>query len=293
VLRSGWNTPDETAAWVVNGDFYRDHRSNDAGNLVLYALGVPISVHWGSIYSPQTTSAYYHSSVVPESEIGRPWDAPDPPPDGATKRIWQSSSETGFSTGATVDVSVSKFAGAGMEWTRTLQLWHPDPSMPVLVVRDEFAGRDASAPKVLTLNLLAEGPVQTPIGAFAPEPRSHPVVEKSSTAQQLPSAGPVFPLQEGVSRLSFTGQFGVDFDLFVIASKPQAALLGNWADTWTQQSVSKWEERQHILRIRGSGPFQLVLVPFRAGHRPPDLELEAGATRLVLTSNGTKLELLR
>ena len=294
VLRSGWNTPDETAAWIVNGDFYRDHRSNDSGNLVLYALGVPISVHWGSIYSPHTPSAYYHSSIVPESEIGRPWNAPDPPPDGIVKRIWQTSSETGFSTGATVDVSVSKFAGAGMEWTRTLQLWHSDPSVPVIVVRDEFAGRDASAPKVLTLNLLAKGPVQTPMGAFTPEPRSHPAVEKSSVAQQLPSAGPEFPLQEGVSHLSFTGQFGVDFDLFVIASKPQAALLGNWADTWTQQqSVSKWEERQHILRIRGSGPFQLVLVPFRSGHRPPDLELEAGATGLVLTTNGTTLELLR
>ena len=40
VLRSGWNTPDETAAWVVNGDFYRDHRSNDAGNLVLFVLNI-------------------------------------------------------------------------------------------------------------------------------------------------------------------------------------------------------------------------------------------------------------
>jgi len=245
------------------------------------------------MYSPHTPSAYYHSSIVLESEIGRPWDAPDPPPDGIVKRIWQTSSEIGSSTGATVDVSVSKFASAGTEWTRTLQLWHPDPSAPVIVVRDEFAGRDASSPKVLTLNLLAKGPVQTPMGAFTPEQRSHPAVGESSIAQQLPSAGPLFPLQAGVSRLSFTGQFGVDFDLFVIARKPQAALLGNWADTWTQQSISKWEERQHILRIRGNGPFQLVLVPYRSGHRPPDLELEVGATALILTTNGTTLELLR
>src|SRR5579862_976283 len=293
VLRSGWNTPNETTAWIVNGDFYRDHRSNDSGNLILYALGVPVSVHWGSIYSPRTPSAYYHSSIVPEYLIGRRWDAPDPPPDGVVERIWQTSSETAFSTSATVDVSVSKFTRADTEWTRTLQLWHSDPSFPIIVVRDEFTGRDASASKVLTLNLLAEGPVQTPAGALTPELRTHPAIERASFAEQLPSAGPVFTLSEGVSQLSFTGQFGVDFDLFVIASKPQAALLGNWADTWTQQSISNWEERQHILRIRGSGPFQLVLVPFRSGHRPRDLKLEVVATGVVLTLNGTTLKLMR
>jgi hypothetical protein len=25
VLRSGWGTPEESAAWLVAGDFYRDH----------------------------------------------------------------------------------------------------------------------------------------------------------------------------------------------------------------------------------------------------------------------------
>jgi hypothetical protein len=293
VLRSGWGTPDETAAWIVNGNFYRDHRSNDAGNLVIYALGAPLSVHWGSIYSPPTPSAYYHSSIVPEAEIGRPWDEPDPPPNGVVKSIWQNSSETGFSSSRSVDTSVSKFVHAGMEWTRTLRLHHSDPSMPLIVIRDEFAGPQASAPKVLTLNLLAHGAVQTPGGALTPELRTHPAAEKPMAPDQLPSAGPVFPLANGVSRLSFTGQFGIDFELFVIASEPQSGLLGNWADTWTQQSGKNWEERQHILRIRGSGPFQLVVVPFRTGQRPADLKLEVADTGVVLTANGTTVLLAR
>jgi len=293
VLRSGWNTQNETAAWIVNGDFYRDHRSNDAGNLVLYALGVPLSVHWGSIYYPRTPSAYYHSSVVPESAIGRPWDAPSPPTNAAEERIWQESSEIAFSIGATVDTSVSKFSTLGMEWTRTLRLYHADPSMPVIVLRDEFAGRDASVPKVLTLNLLAKGAVYTPAGSVIPELRTHPPAERASNLDQLPSAGPVFPLPEGVSRLSFTGQFGVDFDVFVVDHELQEALLGNWADTWTQQSTPNWQERQHILRIRGRGPFILVLVPYRAGHRPSDLKVEAASSGVTLTAKGNALELLR
>ena len=92
----------------------------------------------------------------------------------------------------------------------------------------------------------------------------------------------------GVSRLSFTGQYGVDFDVFVIAQPAQEALLGNWADTWTQQGVPKWEERQHILRIRGTGPFHLVLVPYRAGHRPADLRLDVADSGLVLTAHGAQ-----
>jgi hypothetical protein len=124
-----------------------------------------------------------------------------------------------------------------------------------------------------------------------PELRTHPAAVKATDPGQLPSAGPVFSLNHGVSDLSFTGQFGVDFDVFVIAREPQEALLGNWADTWTQQFGSKWEERQHILRIRGMGSFQLVIVPFRAGHRPADLKVEDGPDGAVLTANGRTMRL--
>lgn len=77
VLRSGYGTPWESAAWIVNGDFYSDHRHSDAGSVVLYALGAPLCVNWSAMYSPHTPGAYYHSSVIPESKIGVAWNSDD------------------------------------------------------------------------------------------------------------------------------------------------------------------------------------------------------------------------
>jgi len=291
VLRSGYGTPNETAAWVVNGDFYQDHRHADAGEVVLYALSVPLSVDWGTIYSPQTGGAFFHSSILPEAAIGRPWDQSSPPPDTAAGGAWRKAAQASFATGRAVDSVASTFAGKGIEWKRLLQLHHEDPAMPVIAIRDDFDGPSAGEPKVLTLNLMARGPVQTPAGAVTPEPRTHPPSPKADKPDQLPSASPPFALKAGVSQLSFTGQHGVDFDLFVIAQQAQEALLGNWADTWTQQGVPKWEERQHILRVRGTGPFHLVLVPYHSGQRPANLKLEAADGGLVLTAGGAQRKL--
>jgi len=60
----------------VNGISTRTTATTDAGAWCSNALGVPLSVDWGTIYSPQTGGAYFHSSVLPESAIGRPWISP-------------------------------------------------------------------------------------------------------------------------------------------------------------------------------------------------------------------------
>ena len=69
VLRHGFGTPDETAAWLINGDFYRDHYHCDFGAVMLYALGSPISVHWGSLYEPRLPGAWMQNVVVPEAAL--------------------------------------------------------------------------------------------------------------------------------------------------------------------------------------------------------------------------------
>src|SRR5262249_24448164 len=54
VLRNGWGTPLETAFWLIAGDYYRDHRNDDRGSVVGYALGAPLSINWGGLYYPHT-----------------------------------------------------------------------------------------------------------------------------------------------------------------------------------------------------------------------------------------------
>ena len=73
VLRDGWDTPNETTLWLLNGDFYRDHRHWDRGNVIMYALGVPLSLDWGSQYAT-VNGGIMHSQVVLEPVLGQPWD---------------------------------------------------------------------------------------------------------------------------------------------------------------------------------------------------------------------------
>ena len=44
---------EETAVYFVNGETLSDHRHNDNGEVVIYALGAPLSVDWGPIYYPR------------------------------------------------------------------------------------------------------------------------------------------------------------------------------------------------------------------------------------------------
>jgi hypothetical protein len=69
VLRHGFGTADETAAWLINGDFYRDHYHCDLGAVMLYALGSPISVRWGSLYQPRMAGSWMQNVVVPDAGL--------------------------------------------------------------------------------------------------------------------------------------------------------------------------------------------------------------------------------
>jgi hypothetical protein len=295
VLRTGFGTPDETAVWIINGDFYRDHRHADAGSIVYYALGVPISVNWGAIYYPRTPSAFFHSSVLPATSIGQAWDAPNPTPDLTARDTpssgWSKASEIVFSRNKEVDRSVSRFVSKNVEWTRTVGLYHADPAVPLLVIEDSFNEGAQPEDKVLTINLMAKGAVAAPWGLALPELRTHPMAQKAKSPSELPSAAEPRRLPAGVSKFSFTGQFGVDFDIFVLGQTPQEAMLGNWAVSWTQLSQTKWEERQHILRIRGKGPFKLLLIPYRAGHRTLNLAVTNSGSKFIVFLNGRAQEL--
>jgi hypothetical protein len=285
VLRHGFGTPDETAAWLINGDFYRDHYHCDFGAVMLYALGSPISVHWGSLYEPRLPGAWMQNVVVPEAALSARWDSGDVSTDECFGNRGQIISGAGLKVDSSTARAAVKLDNKGNFWNRRVWDYRSDPAAPVLRIRDEFTGIGATDSKIFSLTLMATGPVQTDRG-----PREVPL----SSAPAKPPAGVPFALAPGVTRLGFEGQWGADFDLFIVAERSQQATVTGWkhfwhptpeADEYKQATGKKFEEAQYILRLRGTGPFDVVIVPYRRGSRPPDLVI----TR---TSDGV-LSLLR
>lgn len=165
----------------------------------------------------------------------------------------------------------------------------------VILLRDTFNGAEAGSTKIWSPNLMAQGPVQTPAGSMLPPPRTSGVGK-----QELLSAGPVFSLSPGVDRLSFTGQDwrghptgGIDWDLYLLPQEEQQAQIGNWAHTWSScagefQAAQRrpFEERQHLQRVRGTGPFTAVILPWPKGQRPEGLAVTLNGQVVVRTAAG-------
>ncbi|NQT85605.1 hypothetical protein HQ560_02510, partial [bacterium] len=311
-----WATPRENAIWCVNGTFYRDHCHNDLGALVIYALGAPLSVDWGSFYTPHAAGGAMHSAVIQESAFGQAWD----------KDVAGLGNGGGFSAhhrdvgGEATALDVfpegrrmvsairSGRQGERAEWVRAVTLIHADPAAPLILVRDTFCGKEAAAVKIMTLNLMAQGEVDTPVGKQTPPRRTHPSANHKTDDPKhpLPSAGPVFTLKPGVNRLGFTGQVwkghptrGIDWDVYAIAAERQQAHVGHWAhvsspgaNEFKQAQGRSFEESQYILRVRGAGPFTTLIVPWAKGKKPERLSVTLrGDTIIVATAAGsTRLE---
>jgi hypothetical protein len=85
----------------------------------------------------------------------------------------------------------------------------------------------------------------------------------------------------------------IDWDLYTLASQPQEAQIGNWAHSWhpsrEQSEFAKanghaFEERQHILRLKGQGPFKVFILPFRKGERRADLQIQHDRSKVTITT---------
>jgi hypothetical protein len=162
------------------------------------------------------------------------------------------------------------------------------PAAPVIRIRDELEGGGA---QVVSLALMAAGTVEAPAGSIQP-PRG---------TEERPSVGPPVNLAVGVNRFGFRGAWGVDFDVFVVTAAGVAqAFIGEWGHTTSPTREANefmtanqrpFEERQYILRVRSTGPVDTVLVPFRAGQRPDDLNVALRGDRIVVTRMGQSHEL--
>jgi hypothetical protein len=271
VLRHGGGTPNETAVWFINGDFYSDHRHSDHGAVSIYALEAPLSIDWGSVAYPSANGPYMHSAVLPENAIGKTWDADNIDTRG-TATPWSTRSQDSFHSFDLSTSAVATFQSKdGTTWTRTVRTIAANPDYPALIISDRFGHTGPSIAKVFTLNLMARGSVMSSVGIIDPPLRTY---DANAGLRQFPSAPPPIPLDSGVNRFSFVGQWKIDWDLFQIANEHQQVLIGNWGHRWTpgleqnqfrNANGRSFEERQHIFRLRGSEAFDVLLLPYRKG----------------------------
>jgi hypothetical protein len=303
VLRHGFGTPNETAAWFTNGEFYDDHRHTDSGQVTIYALAAPLAIDWNAnLYSPQTAGALQHNRVVYEDEIGLRWNA-DSLPLGAGGNPFRARSTT-FTTQEIATSVATVFAGSdGTEWRRSVTMVTADPQYPVVLVRDQFAGPQANEGKVLTWNLMAQGIVAAPGGNYPPVERLNTGV--AATPNALPSSGLVLPLAAGPQRFGFRGQTwaahptrGIDWDLYLVPDGTQSFYIGNWGHSahpsremseYQRANGQTFREQQHILRVRGTGAFTTLMLPYRKGEAPAQRTVTQESCGLRIVQTGSNL----
>jgi hypothetical protein len=282
ILRHGFGTPNETAAWFVNGDFYSDHRHADSGQVTIYAHSAPLAIDWNpNLYYPQVPGGLQHNRVIRESEIGQPWNADNLPLTvGANWGAAQETNFAGFTQSS--DSQTSFLASDGTVWNREVTVVAPDLSYPIIYVQDSFTGAGAAASKVLTWNLMAQGAVATPAGQYTPIPRLN--LSASTQPVVLPSNGPDYPLSSGPQHFLFTGQLwpahatkGIDWDLYLVSDGTQRFYIGSWghnqqsnreSNEYQQTNGTPFQESQYILRVSGTGSFASLILPYRKGEAP-------------------------
>ncbi len=261
-LRFGWGTPNETVAWFDNGGFYRDHASNDLGEAVIYALGAPLSLDFGTMYSPPSGGGFVHSVVLLEASLGADWK--QNPPDVTKGPRWHGAKTLDYQAKYRQAWSKASFVMGQTTWTRTVNVAMLKDDLAAIGIRDEFTTQDS---KVFLLNLMNDGPLQAPEG-----PKN---------------VGDSFIVPAGVTKLHCTGQVfrkhpagGIDWDLFVIADAPLDAFIARYAHK------NVMPETQSILRLRGMGKFHVVIVAYNKGAKPEVAVTRQNGTVVVASGGG-------
>jgi hypothetical protein len=308
VLRSAWNTPQETSAHCILGSFYTDHRGSSSGELMIYTLGVPLSLGWESMYSPHNPTPYSRCGVVPERALSVAWNADLPSVyEPAEPWDWKTQRQDAFASfreSAWAKMSSGAKEG-GLKWTRQVASVHPDPACPLLLIRDTLEGERASEPMIFNLHLVAEGPVETGAGAVTPGEAFWDVNDKNK--QTPPAGGPVHPLPAGLNKFAFQGQqFGklgetpaIDFDVYSVSKDAREFCLGGWGHNASNGSHvdyvfrplngRPYELRQHILHIKGTRGFTTLIVPRRKGAKPPTVTQEGEALKVSMPGGSVLL----
>ena len=271
-FRSGINTKNETALWLLNGDSLFDHRNDDAGEVAIVALNAPLSVSRSSFYYPHATDARIRSVVVPEKLFPQ-WDKGEQPiaERSLTNRTWPKSQPIEFAKFENTHITSTKMIRENNEWYRKVVMISVNPEKPLIVLYDSITNKE---PFIWSMPFMSEGEVKTPTGNINPEKRIH----NFQTLKQLPAASGNKPLKAGLNNFQFNGQHwalhgskGINWNVVTLSKQPQQFSLSQWTTTWQNtseqmdylESNSKpYEEGQQFLRIKTNEPLFACILPY-------------------------------
>jgi hypothetical protein len=312
-MRSGFGTANESAMWMLHGDFYTDHRHNNSGGTFFYLLGAPISIDWSSYFLPIPSGSLMGNgaALLRETSASGPpaWDGTGPLQPSAntfvnpgTIKYSTISSTPSFSGNA--PSTTASYAMGNTTWTRKTSLNRADLGTPVAVIQDSYSGgTDATGTKILSLNMMATGAVVTPSGNVTPTIPACDLSSLGSCANASgtsPNGGP-YPsnmgsvgLSSGWNQFSFTGQWGIDFILMVyVPDATSNYQLGAWINNWENSYEAgqyqtahgaAYTEMQYQFRLLASTNSKFVVVPYRHGSQAPVISPH-GATSITVNCN--------
>lgn len=278
-LRSGINTPNETALWALNGEGYYDHRNDDAGEVAIYALQTPLSLSRSSFYYPSATDARIRSVVVPESLFPE-WNKAEQPIAGRslTNRTWPLSDNTAFANlGYSSSTTIKMEMKDGTQWFRKINMIVVHKELPIIVFYDSVAGKGSN---IWSMPMMSDGAVNTPAGAVTPLKKLH----NNGSKKQLPEATALKQLPPGLNRFVFTGQSwpahpaqGINWQLYTYSRGQMDFTMADWGTTWQntlevnefrKTNKRNYSEEQQFIRLRSDQPFFNVLLPYAKDQNP-------------------------
>lgn len=289
-MRSAVGTQQESALWFLNGDWFSDHRNDDRGQAVIYALGAPLSLNFGSLYSPHMASPHLKNSLAPQSLFPTWNDASQP--FILSAGVWDESSNQSYQAYKNSTYSKALINGQHGNWTRQVHFFSPRVQNPIFIIKDSL---NNSNNFIWNFNFMAEGPVQTPSGLVDPP---NAFWNGQGSPQEQPSASPLINLDTTLNRFDFQGSNwvehpsgGIDWEVYVQTQNPVGATLSemghnfiptNELNEFQQSNGAPFAENQTLLRINGSNSFYTVIIPYPKGQRPTGLSIaKAGDTLFV------------
>jgi hypothetical protein len=272
-FRSGVNTGNETALWVLNGEGLYDHRNDDAGEVAIYALQAPLSLSRSSFYYPSATDARIRSVVLPEAMFPE-WNKSEQPiaERSLTNRSWPFSDNIAFANlNYSSSTTIKMETKDGTQWFRKINMITVQKELPIIVFYDSVVGKGAN---IWSMPMMSDGAVNTPAGAITPVEK----INNNTDKKQLPRATEIKQLSPGLNRFAFTGQVwpmhpaqGINWELYTYSNAAMDFILAEWGTTWqnTQEKNEfkktnnrDYSEVQRFIRLRSSGPFFNVLLPY-------------------------------